>query len=81
MQKGQPMGWPLALVGHFQGEVLTVPKCQAAVLAVRNGAIRAAYDRGVTARELARRHDLTVRQVWNVLGRGEEVGERQGGLF
>lgn len=69
------------LVKHFGGEVLTVPKCQAAALAARNAVIRAAYDDSATARELARRHDLTVRQIWNILGSGDEKPERQGGLF
>lgn len=70
-----------ALVKHFHGEVLAVPKCQAQALSVRNAIIRAAYDDGSTARDLARQHDLSVRQVWNVLGSLDEVTERQGALF
>jgi len=51
----------------------------AAGLAARNRRIRAEYDAGVGVAELARKYDLSERQIWNILGRGDDPG--QGSLF
>lgn len=70
-----------ALIKHYPGDVLTVPRCQAAALSARNAIIRERYDAGVTARELARGEELTVRQIWNILGSLDVAPDNQGELF
>ncbi len=70
------------LVEKFGGSPLYVAKMQAAGLAARNRQIRAAYDAKVDVATLARKHDLSERQIWNILGRGEDPGQAgQGSLF
>lgn len=70
------------LVEAFGGSPLYVAKMHAAGLAARNRMIRADYDQGVSVAELARQHFLTERQIWNILGRGEDpCVPGQGSLF
>lgn len=70
------------LVEKFAGTPLYVARMYAAGLAARNRQIRAAYDQRVSVAELARQHQLTERQIWNILGRGEDPGAAgQGSLF
>jgi len=66
----------LKLSREFGGECLSIPKLGRLRRAVRNTAIRAEYDRvrdktGVV-RRLARRHDLTTAQIYNILGEQPE---------
>lgn len=64
----------LALTRMYGGDSLYVPKLDGIEREQRNAAIRAAYDARSRAGErcvvagLAREHDLTERQVWNILG-------------
>lgn len=70
------------LVDKFGGTPLYIAKMYAAGLAARNRQIRADYDRRVSVAELARQHHLTERQIWNILGRGEDpCSPGQGSLF
>jgi Mor family transcriptional regulator len=62
------------LVEKFGGTPVYIAKLYAASLAARNRHIRAAYDARVSVAELARQHQLTERQIWNILGRGEDPG-------
>lgn len=62
------------LTKHFGGEVLSIPLCQAAMLELRNRAIRSEFDEltrdhsGIyAAGQLARRYQMTERHVWRVL--------------
>lgn len=86
--KKPPLDGPLAelpmpaqerLAAYARGDVLYIPKCDGAARARRNAEIVAAYDAGVSVKELARRHNLTERWVYELLGR--PVEDRQGELF
>jgi len=62
------------LTKHFGGEVLSIPLCQAAMLELRNRAIRSEFDEltrdhsaSYAAGQLARRYQMTERHVWRVL--------------
>ena len=70
------------LVEKFGGTPVYIAKMHAASLATRNKQIRAAYDAKLSVAELARQHRLTERQIWNILGRGEDPCiPGQGSLF
>lgn len=53
---------------HYGGTRFDVPKAHAQKLALRNAAIRWAYDQGIPVSELVRRHGLTDRRIRQVLG-------------
>lgn len=62
----------LALLAKFGGDAIYIAKLDAQQRAQRNAEIRAAYDAGTAVPELARRHDLTERQIYNILSRPQE---------
>ncbi|MCX8016338.1 MAG: helix-turn-helix domain-containing protein [Rhodocyclaceae bacterium] len=68
-----------ALARHAGGDVVYIPKCDGAARAARNREIVALYDAGVSVKEIARRHQLTERWVYEILGRPAE--DRQNSLF
>lgn len=55
-----------ALLFHFSGETLMIPKAHAAQIMIRNRAIRAGRANGLTQHALARQYNLTERQVWAI---------------
>lgn len=70
------------LTRHFGGEVLAVPLCKAAMLELRNRAIRSEFDELTrdhsaiyAAGQLARRYQMTERHVWRVLKQANSVEE------
>lgn len=54
-------------VQHYAGHVVVIPRCAAAMRAVRNQRIIDQYTHGTTAADLAREHKLTVRQIRVIL--------------
>lgn len=69
-----------ALARYAGGDVLYIPKCDAARRAERDAAIRAAYDAGARVQDLAREYGLSERWVYEILGRPSVEGG-QGELF
>ena len=81
--------WLVALIGrdqcqalgrHYGRCILAVPRCQAALLEVRDRQMRALYDaRQATVSELALRYQLTEKQIYVILGRGDRTvaGQRR----
>lgn len=70
------------LLQVFAGSSFYIPKMHAALLAGRNRMIRAEYDAGISVQELARKYGLSERQIWTILGRGDDLGGGdQGCLF
>jgi Mor family transcriptional regulator len=63
------LGWDDActLSRAYGGELLAMPNGKAARLALRNEAIRAERRAGVSTAALARRFDLTERQIYSVI--------------
>lgn len=68
-----------ALAAHYGGDEIYVPKCDGARRAARDAGIVALYDAGWRVQDIARRHGLTERWVYEILGR--PVDDRQGELF
>ena len=62
----------LKLAAEFGGLWISVPKLDNLKREIRDAKIRAVYDRADdktgTVRALARKHDLTARQIYNILG-------------
>lgn len=56
----------MALSAAFGGEVLGIPRANAARLAARNAAIRTDYANGLTQHQLARRYQLAERQIGSI---------------
>ena len=52
---------------NYGGQTIAVPRCLAVLLAQRNTGIIADYDNGKTAASLAAEHQLTMRQVYQIL--------------
>ncbi|WP_054285928.1 Mor transcription activator family protein [Gulbenkiania mobilis] len=77
------------LTRHFGGEVLSIPRCAVAMREVRDRMIRAEFDQETRAHpavhvvnQLARRYQMTERNVWMVLKKADQVNEtRQEALF
>lgn len=77
------------LTCHFGGEVLAIPRCAVAMREVRDRMIRAEFDRETSkhpavhaVNQLARRYQMTERNVWMVLKKADQVSEtRQEVLF
>lgn len=77
------------LTRHFGGEVLAVPLCKAAMLELRNRAIRNEFDDISrehsaihAAGQLARKYQMTERHVWRVLKQADVAEEaKQSTLF
>lgn len=68
------------LIEHFGGEEhFDIPRCQIAGNAMRNAAIRDEYGK-LTQSQLARKYDLTERQIRNILAE-IEPDEKQEELF
>jgi len=55
-----------ALVEHWQGETIEVPKAETLLRQLRDREIRAARRQGVPRAELARRHNLTIRRIQDI---------------
>lgn len=63
----------MKLVEHFGGGALMIPKCSSLYREIRNKKIRELYDSGGhSISQLARRFDLTPRQVSTVLSGTDE---------
>lgn len=58
----------LKIVKEFGGAYLYIPKLDGLFREVRDASIREEFDKGKSVRELARKHDLTDRQIYNILG-------------
>lgn len=77
------------LTRHFGGEVLSIPRCAVAMREVRDRMIRAEFDQETrehpavhAVNQLARRYQMTERNVWMVLKKADQVSEtRQVELF
>ncbi|WP_231879816.1 Mor transcription activator family protein [Crenobacter luteus] len=77
------------LTRRFGGEVLSIPRCAVAMREVRDRMIRAEFDTLTrehpavhAVNQLARRYQMTERNVWVVLKKTDQVGEtRQAVLF
>lgn len=61
-----------ALVRTFGGTKLYVPKCDGSARCARNAVIRSEYEAGASVPNLARKYQLTERQVRKILGRPEK---------
>ena len=61
-----------ALLARHGGDAIYIAKLDAQKRAKRNAEIRAAYDDGTPVPELARRYNLTERQIYNILGQPQE---------
>ncbi len=76
------------LTRHYSGEVIAIPRCWRAMLALRNQKMRAEFD-DITATEtaihavstLARRYEMTERRVWEILNQIDLPESRQETLF
>ena len=77
-----------ALTRHFGGEILSIPKCEAALRELRDRAVRAEFDtitrdhpavHAVT--QLARKYRLTDRHIWRLLNRVDRETLPQARLF
>ncbi|GHD63791.1 Mor transcription activator family protein [Jeongeupia chitinilytica] len=77
------------LTGHFGGEVLSIPRCAVALREVRDRMMRAEFDQSTriqpavhAVNQLARKYQMTERNVWLVLKKADQVNEtRQVALF
>lgn len=58
------MGDAKRIAASFQGVRLHVPRCTAAILAVRDRDIRAKLDARIPAHVIARQYKMTERNVW-----------------
>jgi hypothetical protein len=65
---------------HYAQERLDVPNAKAAIMAVRNKQMREDHADGMSARQLARRENLTERRVWEILSEGVH-DDRQVDMF
>ncbi len=71
----------LRISDEFGGCYISIPKCDDLKRSSRNTEIRAAYDKAAdkegVVKRLAREHDLTTRQIYNILnvqpGEDEEI--------
>lgn len=70
-------GWLADLPGHsaerlaalYGGDRIYIPKPDRELRRARNRQIIAEYDAGERVQAIARRHRLTERQIWTILGR------------
>lgn len=70
------------LAEHYGGETILIPRCLAALRAVRNTHICNERDKGASIALLALRHHLTERQVYAILAAANtSVDDRQQSLF
>ncbi|WP_293766629.1 Mor transcription activator family protein [uncultured Aquitalea sp.] len=77
------------LTRHFGGEVLSIPRCAVAMREVRDRMMRSEFDKETREHPashavnlLARRYQMTERNVWMVLKKADQVSEtRQEVLF
>ncbi|UJB30284.1 Mor transcription activator family protein [Chromobacterium sp. Beijing] len=77
------------LTAHFGGEVLAIPRCAVAMREVRDRLIRAEFDELTrehpavhAVNQLARKYQMTERNVWMVLKKVDQISETpQGKLF
>lgn len=57
----------LKIAKEYGGAYLYIPKLDGLYREVRDASIREEYDNGKSVRELARKHNLTDRQIYNIL--------------
>lgn len=68
------------LAGHYGGDCLrNIPRCVEGMRRIRDAEIRARRAEG--AARLALEFGLTERQIWTILGEGDEPDARQAALF
>jgi Mor family transcriptional regulator len=58
----------LLIAREFGGAYLYIPKLDGLAREIRDASIRCDFDSGRTVRELARRHNLTERHIYTILG-------------
>jgi len=82
-QLAQRLGFKEArmLSEHYGGEYICVPRAVDALRAIRDDEIRGRHMRGKSARLLAPDYGLTERQVWTIIGRSDDIDDRQAELF
>jgi|GEM_PF-759531 Mor family transcriptional regulator len=61
----------LKICEELGGLVLAIPRAGGFYREQRDAAIRADYDQGVKVPGLARKHHLTSRQIYNILGKAD----------
>lgn len=66
----------LKIASEFGGEEIFVPKLASLKREVRNAAIRTAYDGGTPVKKLIHAHDLTERQIYNILNSVPEESDK-----
>lgn len=80
----------VALLGHkhaytlasqFGGDQIILPRCVAAMRALRDTAIREQRSGGASTKTLALKHGLTERQIYAILAGGEEQASPQQSLL
>lgn len=60
-----------ALAEHFGGDQIILPRCVAAIRAMRDETIRLQRSGGASTKALAIKHGLTERQIYAILAAGE----------
>jgi len=60
------------LIERYADDKLYIPSLQQLRQRRRNADIRRAYDRGTPVTELARRHGLSERRIWTILGESDQ---------
>lgn len=60
-----------ALAEHFGGDQIILPRCVAAIRAMRDDTIRQQRNGGASTKALAIKHGLTERQIYAILAAGE----------
>ncbi len=63
----------LKVARGFGGSTICVPKLARLYQKRRDVKIREAFDHGASAKELSRQHDLTLTQIYNILGEKKRV--------
>lgn len=58
---------------EFGGLVIFIPKLDAFEREMRDVIIRREYDCGKTVRDLAKKYDLTVRQIYYILKKSDDI--------
>lgn len=70
-----------AVVKKYAGELVRVPRCVEYVRAERNRLMIVDCDAGLSGAELARKYQLSLRQVWYILKGDFTPDSGQGNLF
>jgi hypothetical protein len=70
-----------ALANQFGGDQIILPRCVAAMRAIRDATIRELRSGGVSTKRLALNHGLTERQIYAILAGGSEEESPQQSLL